>query len=394
MGAPTPLGVVETRPAATPRRRPAGERDGITLFLAGDVMTGRGVDQVLPHPGDPSLYEPWVTSAETYVELAERATGPIARPVAPAYLWGDALAELERVRPDARVINLETAVTGGGHPWPGKGIHYRMHSANVACLTAAGLDCCVLANNHVLDWGREGLGETLDTLAAAGIATAGAGRDLDQAEAPATIALGGGGRLVVFAFAHSSSGVPAEWAASAGTPGVDLLPNLSGATADRIAARVDAVRRSGDLVVASIHWGANWGYDVGRRERSFAHRLLDDAGVDLVHGHSSHHPKGIEVHSGKLVLFGCGDLIDDYEGIRGYEEYRDDLRLLYFATLDPATGRLTSLEMTPLRVHRFRLGRPREADLDWLHDTLDRESRRLGAAVELTGEGRLRLTSG
>jgi len=47
--------------------------------------------------------------------------------------------------------------------------------------------------------------------------------------------------------------------------------------------------------------------------------------VDIVHGHSSHHVKGIEVHRGKLILYGCGDFIDDYEGIKGYEAFRDDL---------------------------------------------------------------------
>jgi poly-gamma-glutamate synthesis protein (capsule biosynthesis protein) len=143
--------------------------------------------------------------------------------------------------------------------------------------------------------------------------------------------------------------------------------------------------------VASIHWGPNWGWDVGRDERAFAHRLLDGAGVDLVHGHSSHHPKGIEVHRGKLVLYGCGDLLDDYEGITGYEQYRDDLMLLYFPALEPASGRLAALEMTPLRMRRFRLERPPAADVEWLRATLDRECRRLGAAVELTAEGRLRL---
>ncbi len=198
--------------------------------------------------------------------------------------------------------------------------------------------------------------------------------------------------MLVFAFAERSSGVPRGWAATAAEPGIDLLPDLSAAAAERIAARVAAVKRPGDLVVASLHWGANWGYDVAAAERAFAHRLLDAAGVDLVHGHSSHHPRGVEVHNGKLVLYGCGDFLDDYEGIEGYQQYRDDLMLMVFPALDPADGRLLALEMTPLRMRRFRLGRAPEADVEWLRATLDRECRRLGAAgVELTTEGRLRL---
>jgi len=166
-------------------------RAGVTLFLCGDVMTGRGIDQVLAHPGKPHLHEQYVRSALDYVSIAERASGPIERPVTPEYIWGDALAELERVRPDARIVNLETAVTTAEDAWPGKAVHYRMHSANVSCLTAARIDCCVLANNHVLDWGYDGLAETLATLRTAGIRTVGAGRDATEAAAPSRVLAAG-----------------------------------------------------------------------------------------------------------------------------------------------------------------------------------------------------------
>lgn len=82
-----------------------------TLFLCGDVMTGRGIDQSLPHPGNPTLHEPWVCDARHYVGLAAAAHGEIARPLEPAAIWGDAIAELDAVQPAARIINLETAIT-------------------------------------------------------------------------------------------------------------------------------------------------------------------------------------------------------------------------------------------------------------------------------------------
>src|SRR5713226_1537518 len=140
------------------------QAEAICLFLCGDVMTGRGIDQVLPHPGNPVLYESYVRDARDYVQLAERVNGPIPRPVDLEYIWGDALEELQRAGTDLRIINLETSITRSGSPWPNKGIHYRMHPLNVGCITAAGVDCCCLANNHVLDWGYEGLEETLQTL--------------------------------------------------------------------------------------------------------------------------------------------------------------------------------------------------------------------------------------
>ncbi|CAM3496131.1 Bacterial capsule synthesis protein PGA_cap [Halomonas lysinitropha] len=129
---------------------------GVTLWLTGDVMTGRGIDQILSHPGEPRIFESCMASASGYVRLAERVNGPIPHPVDFAYAWGDALAWLERQAPDLRLINLETAVTTSDYAEP-KGIQYRMHPANLPVLAAAGVDACVLANNHVLDWGRRGL---------------------------------------------------------------------------------------------------------------------------------------------------------------------------------------------------------------------------------------------
>ena len=366
-------------------------RRGVTLFLCGDVMTGRGIDQILEHPSKPQLHESYAHSALAYVEIAERATGPIERPVKPDYIWGDALAELERVRPDARIINLETAVTTAEDAWPGKGIHYRMHPANASCLTAARIDCCVLANNHVLDWGYRGLVETLDTLRAAGIRAVGAGRDATEAAAPATIELPDGNRVLVFAFGMASAGVPDDWAAAAGRAGVNLLPDLSGQAAERIARQVRAVQRSGDLIVVSIHWGSNWGYAVPKAQREFAHRLIDTAGVDVVHGHSSHHPKGIEVHRDRLVLYGCGDFLNDYEGIAGHASYRSELALMYFPTVDAATGKLTRLLLTPTRLRHFRVNRARGDEARWLERMLNREGRALGTSVDLLPDETLAL---
>ena len=362
----------------------------LTLFLCGDVMTGRGIDQILAHPGEPAIHEDCMRSATDYVRIAEEKNGPIPRPAGPAYVWGDALEEFERVKPDARIVNLETAVTRNAS-WLDKGINYRMHPGNVACLSAAKIDCCALANNHVLDWGPAGLPETLDTLHAAGVQTAGAGRNRAEAVAPAAIGVGGGRRVLVFSFATASSGVPPDWAATELAPGVEVLADLSPRRVDELAGRIGVARKRGDLVIASIHWGGNWGYGVSRGEIEFAHGLIDRAGIDLVHGHSSHHPKAIELHAGKLILYGCGDLINDYEGIGGYETFRNDLGLLYFATLDADRGELQRLEMVATQLKRFRVQRAAPADAEWLHTLLTRESRRFGTSLARSAEHRIEL---
>ena len=361
------------------------------IFLCGDVMTGRGIDQALPHPCSPILHEGYVQSAVDYLRLAERANGPVPRPVDFGYIWGAALDEWRRAHPHVQIVNLETSITRSDAFEP-KGINYRMSPENGPCLSAADLDCCVLANNHVLDWGVAGLIDTLNALERLRIKTAGAGRDLAEANAPAIVEIPDEGRLIVLAWASETSGVPRHWAADSGRAGINLLSSLSGATVGSIVEELAEIRRPKDVVVVSIHWGPNWGYPIPKDQRRFAHALIEEVGVSIVHGHSSHHAKAIEVYEGRLILYGCGDFLNDYEGIAGYEEFRGDLSLMYFADVDPADGRLRGLDLTPLKIRRLQLSRPSSEDVDWLRRTLDRESAPFGTRVELAPGGQLTVS--
>ncbi|MCV7233318.1 CapA family protein [Mycobacterium branderi] len=348
-------------------------------------MTGRGIDQILLHGGDPTLREPAVTDARNYVRLAERANGPIPVPVDDAWPWGEALPVLDDFAPDARILNLETAVTADGDFAPGKAVHYRMHPDNVGCLTVVRPDICVLANNHVLDFGPTGLADTLRALSAAGIQPVGAGRSADDAKQPAVLEVSDGARVVIAAAAMTSSGVPRVWAATANRPGV-VVSEVSERAAVELAERLVALKRLGDIGVVSLHWGSNWGYTVESEQVRFAHRLVD-AGVDVVHGHSSHHPRPVEVYRGKLILYGCGDTINDYEGIGGYEQYRDELRLLYFATIEQDRGALGTLRLVPMRARRMRLEHASPGDAEWLRRTLEDASRPFGTMCHAEADG-------
>lgn len=363
----------------------------LTLFLCGDVMTGRGIDQLLPHPSNPQLHEPYVRNARRYVELGEKINGTLTKPVSFDYIWGDALAKLENMKPDARLINLETSITVSDDFWADKGIHYRMHPANIDSLTAANIDCCALANNHVLDWGYAGLSETLQTLRHARIQTAGAGANLQGAQTPAILDIPAKGRVIVISCGTASSGILSEWAARNGKAGVYLLSDLSRGSVDEIASIVRQVKQPGDIAIVSIHWGGNWGYHISQKHIEFAHHLIDFAGVDILHGHSSHHPLGLEVYREKLILYGCGDFLNDYEGIGGYESYRGDLSLMYFVKVAPDTGQLIALEMVPMQIRRFRLNPALEHDAHWLHRTLDEQSRNFNCRIELTTDRTLKL---
>jgi poly-gamma-glutamate synthesis protein (capsule biosynthesis protein) len=156
---------------------------------------------------------------------------------------------------------------------------------------------------------------------------------------------------------------------------------MSQASAADVGDQIARASRPGDIVVVSLHWGPNWGYEIPHRQRQFAHALIDRAGVSIVHGHSSHHPKAIEVYRNRLILYGCGDFLNDYEGIMGYEEYRGDLAVMYFAEVDQMSGNLVALDMVPLQIRQFRLNRASDDDVDWLMRRLDRESRKFGPQV-------------
>jgi poly-gamma-glutamate synthesis protein (capsule biosynthesis protein) len=361
-----------------------------TLFVCGDVMLARGIDQILPEPCPPTLYETYVRDAREYVELARRVSGEIPHPVPPAYPWGDALEILDQVNPESRIVNLETSITRSSDRDRRKQIHYRVSPENARCLAAAKVGVCTLGNNHVLDWGRAGLDETLATLDTLGIQHAGAGRDLTEAQRPALVELADGERLAVFSVGCADAGVPTSWAPTADRPGVHMLSGFGDHAVRQLRRVIDPWRATRTRIVLSIHWGANWSLAIPPEHRELAHRMIDEAGVDIVHGHSSHHVKGIEVWHQRLVLYGCGDLLTDYEGIRGYEEFHGDLGLLYFPRL-AADGTLRALEMVPTRMHRLRITRATDEEAHLLAAMITRSGAELGASVLVDDHARLRL---
>jgi poly-gamma-glutamate synthesis protein (capsule biosynthesis protein) len=300
------------------------------------------------------------------------------------------LQEFDQAKPAFRIVNLETSITSVQTPWPGKAIHYRMHPQNIGCLSVARIDACALANNHVMDWGYDGLFETLQTLDAAGIAHSGAGNDADEAMRPAVLTTSASARALLFSFGSKTSGIPEDWKATSISPGVNLLDELSQKTATRVCDEMRAHQQPGDLIVASVHWGSNWGYEIPREQIVFAHHLIEH-GVAIVHGHSSHHVKAIEVFKGRLILYGCGDFLTDYEGISGYEAYRGDLALMYFVEIDSPNGELTNARLVPMQMRRFRLERASGGDSKWLCSLLNELGARFGTAATLQEDSSLLL---
>ena len=260
-------------------------------------------------------------------------------------------------RPHARIVNLETSITHSDAFEP-KGINYRMSPENAGCLTAAGRRLLRPGQQPCsrLGPGRpprhfEHLGEIAhqDRRRRAAILRRPKPRPSSRSRTRAVCSCS--------RWRPKRAASRRHWAADAGRAGVNLLSSLSEATVGSIVDELAEIRRPRDVVVVSIHWGPNWGYPIPKDQRRFAHALIEEAGVSIVHGHSSHHAKAIEVYENRLILYGCGDFLNDYEGIAGYEEFRGDLSLMYFADVDAADGRLRALDMTPLKIRRLQLSR-------------------------------------
>ncbi len=223
------------------------------------------------------------------------------------YPWGDTLPIFQTA--DARLLNLECALADGGEPWAitPKVFHFRSDAKNIAVLRAAGVNIVSLANNHALDYGYDALDETLRTLDAAGVAHAGAGRDLAEARRPAIIPVGNA-TAGMLAFTDNEP----DWAATPERAGVSYIPvDLRDARAGDLLAAVRQAKAVVDVLVVSAHWGPNWGYQPPAAHIPFA-RALIEAGASVVFGHSGHVFRGVEFYQGRPILYCAGNFVDDY----------------------------------------------------------------------------------
>ena len=379
----------------------------IRIGFTGDVMIGRGIDAILPHHVDGRLHESFVKHAQTYVDLAVRENGQLSQDELSSkgfsYIWGDLSDDLNNL--DCLVINLETSLTISNDWAPNKGIHYRSHPLNVECLKTVGVRVATLANNHVLDFGAQGLVETLDTLKKANILYAGAGMTLEEATAPVLIKDTNSQTpsVLLTALGFPSAGVPESWRAQRDTCGLYVAHEPDGPLAQHIMTQMkiksDSERLHRSIKVVSLHWGSNWGYDISERWRSFAHSLIDH-GADIVVGHSSHHVKGIEIYKDKMIAYGMGDFLNDYEGIvgQGYEDFRNDLCCLYVAKLDLSDdGHLMALNLIPGKIKHLKVQRATDPrDIRWLVQTFRDQGKAWGTScdtvLDTAGNVNLKIT--
>lgn len=318
-----------------------------SLAFLGDVMLGRGVSRALrDHDAD--------------------------------WFWGDALPLLQQA--DFVLANLELPITSGGQRWreEWKAYRFRADPMAIEILRRAGVGFVCLANNHALDYGADGLLDTLRLLDEAGIRHAGAGATLADAAKPVVIPLPGL-RIGVLAGTDNMR----AFAAAPMTPGTHLRhfdndPESLG----WVEAGIEALRQQQvDLIALTLHWGPNMRLTPSRRFQRFA-RAAIDLGVDVIHGHSAHVVQGVERHGDGLILYDTGNVIDDYWK---FPFRRDDWSFLFF--LDLADGRQRRLRLVPLRLHPRPLCLARGDTFTAICNLMRKRCAALGTELTGTAEG-------
>ena len=362
------------------------------LNFVGDVMLGRLIDQLFPtHVDEPE-------------DASHAAHFVRSRPQLKNYdhctPWGTTLSLF--MSSDLNLINLETSVTTASKKWPSKVFNYRMHPNNIAALKEVRIDYASCANNHTLDFCEEGLVDTVRTLKKEGIAFAGAGESRDEATRPAVLQLPSQrkfkGEQVVEAndsshevLIYSASDHPQEW----GSISSFHLIDYSLSTRKRLKQLLNQLNApSPALKIFSVHWGPNYSWRPSPNIRSLAHFLVDECGVDIIHGHSSHHIQGVEVYKKSLIIYGCGDFVDDYAVD---EEYRNNMSAVWRVHVKEDGMKLKpkKLEVFPTAIrgfqaHRLDVG---EKDHDWVCEKVRKLSSYFDTSFEkdLDAEGQMVL---
>jgi poly-gamma-glutamate synthesis protein (capsule biosynthesis protein) len=299
------------------------------------------------------------------------------RPV--AAVWDGLLDRLRSL--DGLFVNLECCLSTRGRPWrrTNRAFHFRADPDwAVPALRRAGVDCCALANNHVLDFEEPALLDTLTHLDDGDIANAGAGRTRDEALDPAAVSVDG----LDVAFVSLTDNTP-EYAATDASPGTAYVEMDAAAEETRATVRETLRRareRDPDLLVASLHWGPNMVEEPPEAFRRFGRWLVDE-GFDVVHGHSAHVFQGVERYRGRPICYDTGDFVDDYavdEGLRNDRSFLFELSVT-------AEGTPTELRLVPTEIHDYAVHEAGGDAAAWSRERMRDRSASFGTSFERDG---------
>lgn len=327
------------------------------ILFVGDVMLGRLVNNVLPK--------------ENF-----------------KYVWGNTIEIIQKA--DFSLLNLECAISSKGKEWKKtfKVFHFRANPNAIKVLKSASIDYVALANNHILDYDVEGLVDTIDLLDKYNISHSGAGKDLKNATKPAFIEK----KIKINQDKHKKLNVKKyenikdsiriglisltdnqpEWEAYPNSPGVNYIPLTlqQNIYSDRLENSILEAKKQSDLVIVASHVGPHFREMPSNTYVNFAHKIID-FGADIYWGHSNHTPQGIEIYkkgnNQKIILYDCGDFIDDYATD---PNYRNDLSFIFLLNFHPEKNLKSSnssnnqsnmilenctIELIPTKIRNFRV---------------------------------------
>ncbi len=261
------------QPSPTPTPTPTPP-EPVTLAFAGDVHFSGRLEPLLADGADP---------AQALASL---------RPVLSAA--------------DVTVLNLEAAVTERGSKEPKK-FHFRVPPTALDAVAAAGVDVVSMANNHGVDYGPDGLEDTLAAIGSSPVGVVGIGVDAAQAFAPALVDARGT-TVAVLGATQVPDHTAAAWRADDDDPGVAVSRDP-----DRLVAAVEAASAQADVVVVFLHWGTDYTGCPDAGQRSITPRLVD-AGADVVVGAHAHQLQGMgwyttDAGNSAYVAYGLGNFV-------------------------------------------------------------------------------------
>lgn len=283
------------------------EGGSIFIGMGGDLMIGRLVDEELNH-------------------------------LPPSYIWGNLHPILKTM--DCNLVNLETTLTRSMKK-ASKVFNFKSDPKNVAILKEGPIHVINIANNHILDFSKQGLLETVQTLDEAHISHVGAGKNLSEAKRPCILEKKG----IKMGFLGCTDNEP-SWEASESTPGTYYIKV---GDVEKLKNSIISLRPQVDLLILSIHWGPNMRKKPPPEFRSFAHEVID-LGVDIMHGHSAHVFQGVEVYKNKLILYDTGDFVDDYAIDPILRNDRS-----FFFIVEVSKHKILSLRMIPTKISNFQV---------------------------------------
>lgn len=209
------------------------------------------------------------------------------------------LSELQGV--DILVANNEFPYTDRGIPTEGKTFTFRADTKTVAYLHDMGVDTAVLANNHIFDFGEEGLLDTLDTLAGAGIPHVGAGRNLAEASAPVYYIVNDMKIALVAATQIERLENPDTRGATEDSSGVFRCLDPA-----KLCEIVGQAKENSDFVIVYIHWGTENVTEPDWAQLDQAPKIAE-AGADLIIGDHPHCLQGITYAGDTPVFYSLGN---------------------------------------------------------------------------------------